>query len=201
MKIKAVITTLALLTSSFSQHDSRAAVFATFNDGSGDPTSVTINPGDEFTFSLFLSSTVEPLYGLTYFLTASTSGLFRITGRDITGSPFSDLTNSNAVALAPTNNLLNDILNNKDLGATVPILAVPSGTHFVASLTLDSDASIPLGVYTISLRSDSVGVDDVFDEYPISATYTVTVIPEPGVGMLLGVAGLAGVLLRRRRGF
>jgi hypothetical protein len=177
-----------------------AATSFTLSDGVGDPASVSIWPGQSFTFSLAVTST-DSLIGVNYNLSAApaASGQLRITGRDITGSPFSDLITSNTIALSPAAALL-DPVNDDNLGALVADVFTPvaPGTSFIANYTLKNVSGLPEGDYLISTLN-GVATDDGFNDVPVAgATYTLHMLPEPGTAAF----GLAcfGMIAARRRG-
>ncbi len=200
---KAKLVLIALSVIAISANSALSAVSITFDDGLGDPTSVTISPGDSFSFSLKLTSTSELVTGISYFFQSSDpSGKFSIAARDISGSPYTFLFIANSTIFSGSNATL-DPINNNDLGAGVDDVFSPTGvgTFLIANYTISSNATIAPGNYTLSLIGTDVADQDGEPVLHSTNTYNITVIPEPGVGMLLGVAGLAGVVLRRRRGF
>ena len=189
----------------------QAVVTLTITDNIGSPTSVNVNPSVPasllFSFNVNLTTT-EPLTGLTYLLetpTAGGSGQFRIAGRDTTGALFtgSNLTTPNGTALLAANALL-DPRNNNDLGGTVsdPFLeCIPSGTYFIATLTMEALPTISGGTFTIQMALQSAtGCEPNFDELPIARpTYSVNVVPEPVSAWLICLGGPLLVGTRRRR--
>ena len=186
-----------------------AASIVTFSDGLADPASTTVNAGDTFSFTLQLTTDIQTV-GITYTLETLTgslsSGQLRLTGRNTTGTTFSDLATSNGVALTAANALL-DSVNNNDLGGGVADVFTPNpaGSLFLATYTVQALPSISPGTYTIRLSSSSVVASGTFPDFfdaPISNTatniYTVTVVPEPTSTALMMV-GLVSLAARRRR--
>src|SRR4029079_945826 len=105
----------------------RANVSLSLMDNDATPNSTIAIPGSTFTVTARLLSTTESITGVDYYLqsTGSGSGKFRITARNITSSPFSDVikadagdNGANAGILDTTMSLLNP-RNGLDLGASV----------------------------------------------------------------------------------
>ena len=170
----------------------------TLSDGDASPTQVTIPPGQTFSLNVIIDNDV-PTAGLTYYLSSNTSGLFSIVGRTVAGTnPYTDSTSSDAVLLAAASALL-DPQNNSDLGGTNDGSAnAPAGTYVLGTLSLSASLATPEGSYTIFTTTASVN-NIVADEFSIanSAAYIVNVaVPEPAS---LGIIGLAGLLMGRRR--
>jgi hypothetical protein len=188
-----------------------------FNDngqGGGTAASGTYTPGSTFTFDITLSVTnsgtdpVPNVNSISYwFATAAVNNsYFKITARNLTGSPFSD----------PQSNTFPQQIqsggNPNDLGATTPASTsvASNASYFVATLTLQIDPNTPAGTYTIftttvanggprSVVGDTSNVAHVIPQ----TTYTITVVPEPATLSLLGLSGLGSLgltMLRRRRG-
>lgn len=173
---------------------SRAQYALSLTDNLGDPASVAVAPGQSFTFTLTLTSPGATSVALSYFLQVlegGGNGQFRITARDLMGSTFSQPTTDNSIALQPADALL-DPQNDSNLGADLADPNSPNGagSFFVANFTLQALAGIAPGVYTLS-TADAIVTDSGFSDNPVTdATYTVTVVPEPGTYMLLGIGAL-----------
>jgi len=181
-----------------------------FSDATGDPGSVSIAPGDSFTFSFnLLMSDGANANALDYHLrvdgnAGAGGGKFFLTGRDRTGSKFVDTTYADVTGtLNPsTTTYLTDAAS---LGASTDPFANLIGDQFVATYTLLTSADLAPGVYTIAIDQ---GVDPAlrsatdadFTARAISASYTVNVgvVPEPASVALLA-AGLVPLLARRCR--
>lgn len=179
----------------------RAAVTVGLSDTTGDPGSVTIAPGGSFTVRVTLNSSSELTTGIGYLLQAAGSGAgqFRITGRNIASSMFSDPITSDGVALASGLALL-DPANDGDLGGLIADVLAPNGpgSYFVADLTIESLGTIALGSYTIGTTGVSVS-NDAFDTIAVgSSSYSVTVVPEASHALLSAI-GVIGLAARRRR--
>jgi len=196
----------------------RANVGLALSDGDATPNSAIVIPGSTFTITASLLSTTESLTGVDYYLqaTGAASGKFRITSRNIGSSPFSDLikadtgdNGANAGILDTSVNLLNP-RNGLDLGASVTNVNLPvaPGNYLLATYTISVPAGLSPGSYVISTTSDAgtgwVSTAPLFNEagFNSQGSFTVTVnapvtpVPEPTSG--LAIAGVIGLLLRRR---
>ena len=198
----------------------RGAVSLAFSDTSGSPTSVSITAGQSFTVTLSLTSTGPSVTAADYFLQIDNngSGHFRVTNRDNTGSPISDLFKSNTgdnganAGVLDTSASLLSPSNALDLGGSISNVNAPlgAGTYTVAQYTLTTDATLAPGTYTLSTMSlpgtgYEVGGptfdDTAFDQH---ASYSITVTPAVGVGVpeptgvALGLIGIIALAARRR---
>ena len=144
----------------------QAAVNLSLFENATTPHSVNVTPGGTFSVTLNLVSTAEQLTGVDYYfnISGAASGKFRLTGRDITGSPFSDLlkvntgdNGSNGGVLDSNFSLLTP-LNSLDLGAAIGNVssALPPNTganpasYLLAKYTFALASDIPVGTYTLS---------------------------------------------------
>jgi uncharacterized protein (TIGR03382 family) len=168
-------------------------------DSIGDPTKVSISPGDSFLVTLRLNASVEQLIGTTYSLVATGAGAgkFRLVARDVVGTVFSDLTTPNI-----SNTTLTEVAS-VDLGGTVQNFPTPAqpGNLFLADYTIVSDSTLAPGVYVLQAGTNSIALDNAFNSLPLSSsTYQVTVVPEPGTAVLaFGGLGVLSAMMRRRR--
>jgi hypothetical protein len=115
----------------------------------------------------------------------------------------------NAGVLDSTMSLLNP-RNGADLGASIANVNVPvtPGTYSLATYTFSVPSGTPAGTYVISTTSNSgtgwVATAPFFNEaefasqgsFSVTVNTPITPVPEPAAAMLL--AGVAGMLLRRR---
>jgi len=196
----------------------RADALLSFDDhGQGGLTasSGSYAPGASFTFDITLAVTnsgtdpVPNVNSISYWFetAAVNNSYFSITGRSMTGSPFSDpQSNSFPQAIVQGG-------NTNDLGASTPTntSVASNNSYFVATLTLQIAPNTPAGTYTISTttlssnggpKTSTVG-DTTFTRHNLpAATYTITVVPEPATLSLLGLSGLGSLgltYLRRNR--
>lgn len=188
----------------------QAAVLVSLTDNDGTPNVGFGDAGQPFTISVTLTSTLEQTTGLTYFLRDPSASIgnahFQIIGRDTTGSPFSDLTSTNATVTTPASAML-DPDNNHDLGAGLADINSPLGigSFFVANITFLVLPTTPNGNYMIELTPNSVaaGPGPNFPEIQVQRfSYTVVTpsIPEPATASLLILGGLFfGTRTRFRR--
>lgn len=167
---------------------------------------IFVNPGGSFHVTLNLVSTAEEVVGLDYRLEVSgaASGFLTLTGRNLSGTPFSDPVETNAAVLAPAVAIM-DPSNALSLGAWTPSFeAIGPGTFQVAVFTISIDSNAPLGSYTLQTISppDAGWFDGSFEDHafdsPATVTVTVNAVPEPAaVGLML--LGGAVLILRGRR--
>ena len=185
-----------LLTAGIAQ----SAVMVSLTDTNGTPNVGSGDAGQPFSINVTLVSTLEQTTGLTYFLSdpsaSSGNAHFQIIGRDITGSPYTDLTTQNATVFVPANAVL-DPANDNDLGAGLANINIPLGigSFFVAKITLLVLPLTPNGNYTIELTPNTVaaGAGPDFTEIPVARfSYTVSTpsVPEPATASLLVLGGL-----------
>src|SRR5262249_45045150 len=124
----------------------------------GSAHSTKILPGQPVMFEVRVDAPDKSMVGTSYNLMqanppiVSPNFFFAITGRDTTGSPFTDATSgvSDAVATASPGNRL-DPANDQNLGKnTVGLVGIAPATNILATtITLSSDAATPLGTYRI----------------------------------------------------
>jgi hypothetical protein len=189
-------------------------------DNDATPTSTTVLPGASFTVTARLVSTLtsEQITGADYYLNVSgaAAGKFRITGRDTTGSTFSDLIKANSGDNGANPGVLDaafSVLNPRnalDLGASIAYVNAPNpgnSTYLLAFYTISVPINTPNGTYALSTLSEPgtgwVGAAPLFNEAAFSqhGSFTVTVqaagqVPEP-----TGALAVAGAMMlgRRRR--
>jgi len=206
---KLLLLSALVLTSAFIAAPRASAQSAQFTFT---PMSFTAAPGSDITFRIDLTfapgGNIEDLNGLTFFLqqTNGTTPFFTITGRDNTGSLFTDLQTSNFQLLPDALDKTNPSFSNqKDLGALLEVAPLGSGTFFVTNITLSIAANATPGTFTISSVTTggktAVINDSQGDTFPIQpGSISVTIIPEPSTYALLAMTGmgLAVVAYRRR---
>ena len=196
-KLRSTGSTIALLLAAGIGH---AAVIVSLTDNDGVPNVGSGDAGQPFAINVTLTSTLEQTTGLTYFLRDPSASIgnahFQIIGRDITGSPYSDVTSTNSAVLAPASAVL-DPDNNSDLGAGLADINAPLGigSFFVAKITLLVLPTTPNGNYMIELTPNSVasGPSPNFPEIQVQRfSYTVVTpsVPEPATASLLILGGL-----------
>ncbi len=179
-----------------------AAPTISLADPLGDPTSITLNPGQSFSLNVALNSDVQ-LSGLSYYLQSSIDGKFSVLGETLDGN--SPLTDPNFISTFPV--LLSSI-NSPDFGYGKQDASTnaAAGAYPINSLSLLVDATTLPGTYTI-FTSTSSGIAttvapptlETFTNMASSAVYTVNVVPEPASCVLLASGGLAVALWRRRQ--
>ena len=164
-----------------------------YSNFSGNPT-----PGSSFSFDITLNFTVggsvANLNGLSYWMYEVTSpgggSNLAITLRGVTGSLFTDLQSTSLTYpqnLNPINRNANGTQNNTDLGA-LSSNSLPSGSYFIAHITIAISANALPGMYTIgntTVATPGVGgrisviTDDQGTTFPIMASNFSFEIPEP----------------------
>ncbi|MDQ6765776.1 MAG: PEP-CTERM sorting domain-containing protein [Verrucomicrobiota bacterium] len=171
----------------------------------GVPANVT--PGSSFTFDITLNFTSGALVNaraLSYWLyqvsPASAPFPFAVTLRDATGSPFSMVS-----ALTYPQNLAP--ITPGDFGGS-SVNPLPSGSYFIAHITLSIAANAPAGLYTIgntTAATPNVGgrISVIGDSAGNTAqiapsNFSLRVVPEPGSVALIAMGALAGVGFCRR---
>ena len=202
----------------------RAAVNLSLNSGGN--SSIAVHPGSTFTVSLNVTSTSESLTGVDYYFTinGAAAGKVRLTGRDLTGSPFVDPNmintgdNGSSPGVLDANFSLLNPKNSLDLGATLTNVSValppntgsnPS-TYLLGKYTFSLDPNLAAGNYTLSTTSLSgsgaVTQAPFFSEQSFSqpATFSVIVTPSVASGVpeptgAMALLGFGGMALRRRR--
>jgi hypothetical protein len=167
----------------------RGAVDLAWLDNDGTSSGWLGAKGATFQLTLNISSS-EATTGLDYFLTTPDGfvggtpyfTLNGTTGRDVTGTSYSDTYFTNTqVQTAPANTL--NPQTDLDLGATVNNVnnANVPGTYLVAKYTFVVNAATPFGTYTIQTMSNPgtgwIGQGPSFDESAFNhhASYSITV--------------------------
>lgn len=179
--------------------EAKAVSSLTISDTFGDPSTISITPGESFTIVLRLSTTTEQLIGTTYSLLApgAGSGKFTLVARDVVGATFSDLSTASVADTVLTS------ANSTDLGASAADIFNPvqPGNLYLATYTIASNPTLAPGIYTIQTGTNSIAADSNFASIPLpTSTYRVQVVPEPGAAaLLMGGLGVLAAMRRRRQ--
>ena len=189
----------------FAVQTGQAQFTATATLTSGMANSITITNNQQFTLSLMVTTNfVSSGYTVFYQMTSG-GAFFQLVSRmntspinATTGLPvFNDPTTSDAAAFGGNAGRfqfgagMNS--NQFDLGYTGDQTNnQPAGSFSLQNITINT-LNAPVGTYTIRLDSRSIMTErGTFADVPMSATFTVNVIPEPTT---VGLAILGGALL------
>jgi hypothetical protein len=155
------------------------------NEVGKSPASINVAPGGTFTLSVqVVLGPSEPASFLDYWLWASTSGIFSITNRDLTGSAFPDGAATNAEVTSSPGNQLSPV-NGVDLGGGTGGAPVTNGTFQAANYTLQLAANAVPGTYEIrTLDYAGWGLNDVTPAHQASIFIVVPVSAQVTVGTL-----------------
>lgn len=158
-----------------------------------DPTQVY--PGDNITLTVELVTTTATVLGLDYKVGVSDGGegFFRLAGRDLTDSVFTDLVMSNTIVLRSSYSLI-DPMNAKPLSALVnPLSPTGPGTMRISTLTIHCEDTASPGTYRlIPFTFCVVGGDSTsLDNLTVQAA-TIEVLD--GEGMMMMEGGFNGGL-------
>jgi len=201
MKLKSTILALAFGLALLTPQNAPAAYSLTLTDTVGDPNSIATTAGSQFSLTLTLFSTGDSSISVDYFLQVlgGGSGFFRLTGRDLSGSSFSQPVTANNIALQSSRALL-DPQNDDNLGASLldPNSPNGAGSFLVANLTLLALPGIAPGIYTLGTFGASVGDGDFNDNPVPDASYRVRIlgpaaVPEAASSALLLLIALGAL--------
>jgi hypothetical protein len=179
-----------------------------YNDGSGTPNAGSYAPGSSFTFSITLNFTpggsIANLDGFSYWFEQQNPSApfnFAITNRNAAGSQFTSL---QTPGVTYPQNMTPQ--SSSDLGALLPgPSGIGAGNYFVANITVSISASAAPGTYLIENTTTggktSLITDDVGHLFNIpQATYSITVVPEPGsISLFFTGLTFVGMVACRRR--
>lgn len=185
--------------------EAKAVVTFEFKDvGAGTGHEVSVNPGDPFSFEVWLhASTGTQVNGVSFKLrfleyNPVTGDTFTITGEPSrTGSAFTFVT-----APGPVSGERLEGNNPSDLGSFLAsVLDSRDGDQYIATITLTVDAGMPNGTYEIQPNGAGFEWTETGDGgFPFDAwtPYSVHVVPEPGACAIAGGLGLLGFAAYRR---
>ena len=146
---------------------------------------ITLPVGGGSSRSISTSRRRSQTVGITYFLQSNDgSGFFCISGRQTSGSPFSDCGNQPepASVINPPPGACLDPVNNNDLGCVLPnpFQPLPPGSYFISTMFLSYSAALAPGVYHIFFDSRTIVADGQFNDHAVTANqFTVTIVPAP----------------------
>ena len=161
----------------------------------------TIVAGQSFSVTVNLECTAnEPVASLSYWLSASHTGLFTITERSYAGSAFGNMLSTDEQVCALPAAQLNPT-SDANLGASAAS-PVSAPSSFLCTLTIQSSPAILPGLYTLypSGGTGNSGPPGNTGFVPLVSGGTLSVlVPEPGSMALLLLSVPSALLLRRRR--
>jgi hypothetical protein len=180
-------------------------VFLSLSDGDASPAVAFVAPGGSLTLTTMLQVTgTSHVTAVDYYLesSASASGFFKIQAANRSASLFDDVYFSDTVVSTSPGSVL-DPRNNSDLGASLDNISSPvgAGDYDLGIFMLSVDSLAAPGTYLISTVSQAgTGwVDASFNDNPFSghAAFTLTVIPEPALGVTVIAFSLGGFAASR----